>query len=133
MRTANTKIKTLTQRLRLKSRAAPYFNSIAPRHMLGYVRRDGDRVAGSWVVQIEIGRTKTGRPIRPRETLGIADDFAEANGTTVLSYQQALAVAVNWKPAANGQPRSGAFTVRDAVEQHRDFGGKRGDKTERAK
>src|SRR4029077_13789489 len=54
------------------------------------------------------------------------------SGTDVLSYQQALAAAIQWGPDESPSG-PGKFTVRDAVEQHRDFGGKRGDKTERAK
>jgi integrase len=132
-RTANTPLKTCTQRDRLAARTAPYFNTIAPKRLLGYIRRAGGR-AGSWVVQVEIGRTETGKPVRRREQRGIADDVAEANGTDVLSYQQALAAAIAWQPGGpNDGPKSGAFTVRDAVEQHRDFGGKSGNKAERNK
>ena len=98
MRTANTQIKTLTQRQRLKSRTAPYFNTIAPRRLLGYIKSGGETLAGSWVVQVETGRTETGQPVRRRQKLGIADDFAQANGTDVLSYQQALAAAIQWGP-----------------------------------
>ena len=131
MRTASTKLKTETQRSRLLPRIAPYFNTIAPRRLLGYVRVSASS-AGNWIVQVEIGRTKTGAAIRRRETLGVADDLGTANGTDVLSYQQAHDAASAWQPTGS-TAGPGAFTVRHAVEQHRNFGGKRGDKTERSK
>ena len=134
MRTANTSLKTGTQRQRLKSRAAPYFNTIAPCRLLGYIKVAGEMIAGRWVVQLEIGRTETGQPQRRRKSLGIADDFAQANGCNVLSYRQALATAIEWQPPSPDPAVSrGAFTVRDAVEQHRSFAGRGGNKTERAK
>jgi len=98
VRTANTKLKTETQRAKLAARPAPYFNTIAPKRLLGYVKAGGG-VAGRWLVQVEIGRTATGQPVRRREQLGIADDLAAANGVDVLSYDQALTAAIAWRPA----------------------------------
>src|SRR5262245_33852673 len=72
MRTANSKIKTTTQRAKLSVRAAPHFDTVARKRLLGYVR-GAAALAGHWVVQVEIGRTATGQPVRRREQLGIAD------------------------------------------------------------
>ena len=133
MRTANAKLRNATQRGRLAVRAAPYFNTIAPKRLLGYVKAGGTIAAGRWIVQVETGRNKdTGQPERRRQVLGVADDLAPANGTDVLSYDQALARAINWTPPS-GPSGGRAFTVRDAVEQHRNFNGNNGNKTKRNK
>src|SRR5262245_18534331 len=117
LRTASTKLKAATQRGKLAVRTAPHFNSIAPRRLLGYVKAYPSS-AGYWIVQLEIGRTATGSAIRRRENLGVADDLGAANGVDIRSYEQALAAAIAWQPAEKSAER--AFTVRDAVEQHRD-------------
>ena len=121
----------MTHRQKLDARAKPYNNNIGPCRLLGYLRRSG--VAGSWVVDVEIERAPSGWSKRRQKTLGLADDFADANGVDVLSYQQALAAAIAWQPTQNGERRSGVFTVRMAIEQYRDYGGRNGNKTERAK
>src|SRR5262249_46919014 len=124
MRTATAKILKPGQRAKLKARTAPYCASIAPKRLLGYIKTDA-AIAGRWVVQVEIGRSEVnGQAMRRRKPLGVADDLAAANGLDILSYEQALAAAVAWKPVAEEKSVARAFTVRDAVEQHRNYGGK---------
>jgi len=81
MRTANAKIRTVTQRRKLGTRVAPYFNSIAPRRLLGYIKNGGETVAGSWIVQVEIGRTETGQAQRRRKMLGMATTSPPRTGS----------------------------------------------------
>jgi integrase len=130
-RTASTSFKNAKQRSKLKPSKKPYYDTITPGRLLGYLRKGGETVAGSWMVRLEIGRSATGSAIRRQETLGTADDLVVANGTDILSYEDALKEASKWNP--DGPDGSGGCTVRDAIEQHKGFGGKRGDKVERNK
>ncbi len=53
---------------------------------------------------------------------GVADDEREANGETVLNYQQAVAAAVEWdkqqQTVDSGEVASTTRTVKDAVEKY---------------
>ena len=61
-------------------RKRPYRIRLGPGLSLGYRRNEGP---SSWVPRTRDGET----------TIGIADDYEPANGTTVLSFDQAVAVA----------------------------------------
>lgn len=111
MRVAKT---NLMKREKLVARPLPYFNSIAPKRLLGYIRASAS-AAGRWIVQLEIGR-ENGKPIRRRETLGVADDLAQANGSDVLSYAQAVSAAINWSPSEKLAVQH--YTVRRACEDY---------------
>ena len=113
MRTARTSLTNKTQRLRLKVRAKPYFESVGPRRLLGYIRRAV--VAGNWVAQVEIGRTETGSPVRRQGVLGLADDYAPA-GAGILTHAQARAAAAVWQPGGGGGPRGAGISVKQAIE-----------------
>lgn len=115
MRTASSKLDSVTARKRLAARAAPYFTSIAPKQTLGYVRVDAAS-AGRWLVQVEIGRGEGGKPVRRRQQLGLADDVAQANGADVLSYKQAYSAALDWAPAEKAA--QGALTLRTIVDRY---------------
>jgi integrase len=86
---------------------------------LGYYRpKKGD---GSWVARLWVAELN--RP-RQQSTLGTADDHAEANGGTRLSYSQAQEKARQWKTqalsAASGEDiQSGPFTVEAAWKAYR--------------
>ena len=67
-----------TGRLKLAIRKRPYWIRLGPGLSLGCRRNEGP---SSWVPRTRDGET----------TIGIADDYEPANGTTVLSYDQAVA------------------------------------------
>jgi integrase len=92
---------------------SPYCTTVAPRRLLGYVRAETG--AGRWLALVEVGRGPSGAALRRSANLGQADDFAEADGTAILSYRQAFAAAANWQPDA---PCGGKVTVRRAIESY---------------
>lgn len=79
---------------------------------LGYRR---NRLAGTWIVRMADG--KGGNSTR---AFAIADDYDEANGTTVLDYWQAQERARTISRAANGDDDHTAepTTVRAAVDAY---------------
>ena len=77
-----------TNREKLKPRSAVYTQVLAPGRALGYRRRDADS-PGRWVL-----RTAKNDGGYGFETLGVADDRQPADGKEVLSYSQALALAL---------------------------------------
>ncbi|WP_157220907.1 hypothetical protein [Flavisphingomonas formosensis] len=77
-------------RLRLKPRNNPYWRMVCEGQHLGY--RRGAR-AGTWVARYRPPGTD-GNGVK--HTLGVADDIAESNGETVLSWKQALDTATHW-------------------------------------
>jgi hypothetical protein len=79
------KLHTRTARAALEKRAKPYFVTLFPGVSLGYRRNEG---VGSWTVRVADG--KGGNWI---QKIGFADDQADANNDTVLSYDQAAAKA----------------------------------------
>ena len=116
-----------TPRLKLKARDKPYFESIAPRRLLGYVRRSVG--AGNWIAQVEIGRNELGYPIRRQGVLGLADDLAPA-GEGILTHAQARALAASWQPGGGGGPPGADITVGKAIEAY--LAAKRASSGERA-
>ncbi|MFY0691329.1 MAG: tyrosine-type recombinase/integrase [Paracoccaceae bacterium] len=82
-----------TNRKKLKPRAAVYTQILALGRALGYRRRRSDK-PGRWMLRT--ARADGGYSF---EVLGVADDFAEANGTDVLSYAQALSASLHRKVA----------------------------------
>lgn len=101
-------------RSRLKARAKPYYRAMDQGLHLGY-RRSAS--GGSWLVRVYVGQ----RTYR-LEKLGTADDKADADGATVLSFSQAQTLARSRYVAvtrrAAGLPDAGPFTVSVAVEEY---------------
>lgn len=98
------KIRYKTDRTKLAAKSNPYYELLATGRALGYRKRQNGK-PGRWVL-----RTHDGNKFK-HETLGEADDFAEADGTKVLSYQQALKAALNKNSADPSKA-----TVADAIE-----------------
>jgi site-specific recombinase XerD len=73
---------TRTNRLKLPVRRKPYFTAIAPGIRLGYRRNQG---AGTWSVKGADG--KGGSWVK---VFAVADDYQDADGSTVLTYWQAI-------------------------------------------
>jgi integrase len=112
------KLETRAARDRLKPREKPHWRTIIPQVLhLGYRRRRSG-AAGYWVERRYIRRDGPGSPYRV-ETLGLADDYQDANGETVLSYAQAQQRAIERREAHDGP--KGPLTVRGAVESYLEF------------
>ncbi len=99
-------------RAKLPARREPYWHLIAPGQHLGY--RKGKR-GGTWIAKFY--RPGKGRVI---ESLGQADDTAEADGQQVLSFKQAGGAAREFAAAASRADhagvRLGRYTVEDAAK-----------------
>src|SRR6516165_3428809 len=86
-RKARSSFETATARLKLplKQNKKPYWERLGPGLSLGYRRNDH---AGSWSIRAADGAG--GEWLR---RIGTADDYEQANGSDVLSYEQAVAEA----------------------------------------
>jgi integrase len=107
---------------------------IAPGKVICY-RRPKNGGAGSWYARWTDSEANSEARKEYMERLGIADDYEDANGKTVLTYAQAQAQAVKWyelkereaQTAQDGEPiPSGPFTVENALEAYFLDGAKRG-------
>ena len=72
-------------RERLKPSAKPYFRPLEFNLHLGY--RKG-RHGGKWIMRRYVGYERYGV-----ETIGAADDFADADGVEILTFYQAQSMA----------------------------------------
>ena len=121
-RTPDAKLETRESRSRLASRGKPHYRLLEPGLHIGYRRLKGRKgrpgVAGTWVARHYVG----GRSYVV-ERLGVADDFADADGTKILSFAQAQDKArmhmVRRAHTANGV--AGPLTVQAAVESYLEF------------
>src|SRR6516165_5403568 len=102
-------------RLKLKPGRQAHWQTITPnRAHLGYQRWPDDK-AGRWILRRYAPGSGYGYSILP---LGLADDVAEADGRSVLSYEQAHAAAI---AAANAGTKIHLLTVRKAMERYVEF------------
>jgi integrase len=103
----DSKLDTRDARTRLKVRGKPYWRLIEPGLHLGYRRLAGR--PGTWCV-----RRYVGNQTYTVETLKgvVADDFADADGKTVLDFKQAQ------REAQKHKPKVGPLTVAGAIEQY---------------
>ena len=119
-RTKEAPIRTRNARLSrtLKPRPEPYWRDIAPGRHLGYRKLAGNR-DGSWIARDYRG----GKQYRFKR-LGGADDSRPADGTSILNYQQAEALARQWFAANDSAALSdeglhaGPYTVADAMREY---------------
>jgi integrase len=103
-------MQTRAARLRLRPRKKLYLKTLIPgRLALGYRRTKSD-LPGRWLVRIYLGGERY--RIVP---LGIADDFADADNTTVINYAEAQKRALATKI---DKPRHDGATVADAIAAH---------------
>lgn len=91
------RLETRDARVKLKARGEPYWRAIVPGTFIGY--RKGKR-ASAWVI-----RQRAGFGGYAEARIGTPDDQADADGTVVLSYAQAVKAATTTqlgrrKPAA---------------------------------
>ena len=114
-------LETRTARLRLNPRGKPYWRGLETGLHLGYRRlRQG---SGTWVARRFVG---AGRYSECQ--LGVADDFQNADETTVLSYRSAQGAARSWWIAEHQRSlglaagRKGPYSVAMAIEHYvRDY------------
>jgi integrase len=104
----DSKLDTREARSRLRVRGRPYWRLIEPGLHLGYRRLAGK--PGTWCI-----RRYAGKQNYTVEALKgvVADDFADADGATVLSFAQAQKRVLQHKPKA-----AGPLTVQKAVEDY---------------
>jgi integrase len=87
----------------------------SPGRAIGYRRL---AVGGTWIARL---RDATGQ--RHHQALGTADDVLDADGRTVLSWDQAQRAAAAWfdeqtRRLSTGVAPNGAYTVNDALADH---------------
>jgi integrase len=104
----DSKLDTREARARLKVRGKPYWRSLEPGLHLGY-RRLASK-PGTWCVRRYVGNQ--GYVVEALKG-AVADDFNEADGTTVLSYAQAQRMVLGRKPKAGT-----TITVATAIERY---------------
>jgi len=102
-----------SSRAKLKAQAQPHYRQLIPGLHFGY--RKGT-TGGRWVMRRRIGE---GYSV---ETIGTADDRADADGAKVLSYEQAqqkaLALAAERNQEEAGVKPKKALTVGQVVEDY---------------
>ena len=102
-------LETREARSRLKQRHAAYWKKIHKGLACGY--RKGP-AGGSWIIRRAAGDSYT------FETVGAADDFAEANGADVLSYAQATRKAFD---ESDKKADPSGYTVKQAMQDYADY------------
>jgi hypothetical protein len=94
-------------RARLKVQGRPYWRLVEPGLHLGFRRLAGR--PGSWCVRRYIGEQR----YIVSALKGVADDYSDADGETVLSFAQAQQAVLRHKPQA-----AGPFTVEQAIKDY---------------
>jgi integrase len=112
------RLETRSARAKLKASGVPYYRAIDPGLHVGYRKgKDG----GKWVM-----RRYVGDGTYKVETIGTADDSADADGVAVLDFKQAQArireLHVRHTREAQGLPAAdGPYTVRKCVDEYLHF------------
>jgi integrase len=110
------RLDTRTARLRLAPRREPYWRNIQEGRAIGYRRAAGGK-AGTWIAR---HYDPTAATARQYQSLGVADDFMDADGATTLTFTQAQDKARAWFAdlARAGGKVSAPITVREAVKEY---------------
>ena len=116
-------LETRTARDRLKPGKRIFWRALDPGKLsLGY-RRLRAAVAGVWMRRSYAGSDARGVGHYKQSIIGVADDYADADGVNVLNFGQA-------QEAARGQKKpAGPLTVRTAIEHYIQFKRSRGQPT----
>jgi integrase len=100
---------------RLKPNRKPYWKCLEPGRLhIGYRRRHKDE-PGSWIARRYVGQDEGGQGRYREVTLGLADDFQDADGKTVLSYADAQRSALGDDMVVVAR---GRLTVADALSYY---------------
>jgi integrase len=104
------RLQTRDARRRLVAAQEPYWHEIRRGLHVGY--RKGRRAGVWWLKEVREGR-------RTKRRLGIADDTVDADGATVLSWSDAIKVALGEdRPTATAAPQ---YTVSQALDDYWTF------------
>ena len=109
------------RRLQLEIRKKPYWITLSEGHHMGYYR--GRRVR-NWVARF---RQPGGSCCYQEATIAEADDYADADGSRILSFRQAQNAAHSWfaKIDLNSQEKSRVHSVSNALDDYLEsFSGK---------
>jgi len=103
-------LETRTSRLKEPIAKKPIFVKVKPGVGLGYRR---NRTAGTWVLRVANGKggNWTG-------AIGLADDFEDANGSTVLDYWQAQGKAKDRAADKRGDATKKPVTLQEALDHY---------------
>src|SRR5262249_44658239 len=98
------------------ARGKPYYRSLEPGLHLGY--RKPLSGPGKWVARHYVGEQSY-----EVEVIGVADDYSDADGTRIISYRQAQALARERAAARAHQSagKTGPLTVADAMESYLEY------------
>jgi integrase len=111
------KLQDRESRRKLEVQPKPHWRTLRPRELhLGYRKRKAG-APGWWVLRRYVKKTGAGSPYRV-ETLGLADDYQEANGETVFGFAEAQDKALAQHKQATGEGRRSSLTVADAVKDY---------------
>ena len=112
-RVKDARLDNRSSRLKLTARKEPYWRLTSEGCHLGYYR--GTRV-GKWVARFRPSGTGGGYR---KAVLGEADDIRDANGETILGFDQADAAARRWFEAVStGGGAITGYTVGDALDAY---------------
>ena len=119
-RVKDARLDNRSSRLKLPVRKEPYWRLVSEGCHVGYYR--GTRV-GKWVARY---RPAGSDAAYKKRTLAEADDVRDADGETILSFDQADAAARRWfESVSTGGGRRTAHTVGDALDAYvKGFSGK---------
>src|SRR5262245_45869066 len=117
-RVRDTNLESRAGRAKLKPSGKPYYKAIGEGIHIGY--RKG-KVEGKWVV-----RRYVGAQAYTTDTIGIADDVADADGRYILNFWQAQDKA---RQVGNKIAYAGPYRVNDAIEDYLTYLGGRGEGT----
>ena len=114
----DTSLDTRAARARLAPRGKPYYRTIEEGLHLGYRKPRGRKgkpaVSGKWVMRRYVG----GQSYAVR-AIGIADDYADADGVAVLNFSQAQNKARDlFKQNAHAEAGVGPYTVAVAMKDY---------------
>jgi integrase len=108
------RLDTRNARLRLKQRREPYWRAISGGLAIGY--RKG-AIGGTW-----IGRHYSAEEGRRYQSIGTADDSADADGIHVLSFSEAQEAARKWFAHLarhdRGEVRRGPYSVAECLDDY---------------
>jgi integrase len=109
-----TQLETRTARMRLKLGRAYWRSLVTGQLTLGYSRRSGS--PGRWIV-----RTYLGGERYKQSTLGLADDISDADGSAILTFDEAVGAARASYKANNRDAIVSIVTVADALREYIDW------------
>jgi integrase len=108
------RLNTRSARAKLKQRSEPYWRNISKGLAVGYFK---GAKGGTWIARqfcVSTGRRKT--------SLGVVDDFMDADGVRVLSFDQAQTAAQKWCQRLlqedTGEVIIGSYTVGQAMADY---------------